>query len=124
MLKKEHVPGGLTLSWFFESVVYTSAIAFIKPKGGEAVSESTRLLPEDVPDSVVRELVTELRGCVKDLDALAVGCACGGHEKTMRQLIRDIEERTPDGMELIRAHLKSRDVLNVVRPKRPWWRFW
>ena len=88
------------------------------------MTEQAQLSPQNVPDSVIQDLVKELRAINDDQDATTITCACGGHNKTLRQLIADVEQRTPEGIELIRVHLEIQKRLETFRNKRPWWKFW
>ncbi|MEK7584705.1 MAG: hypothetical protein AAB490_05660 [Patescibacteria group bacterium] len=86
------------------------------------MTEQVQLLPEDVPDSVIQEIVKEL-SAIGDQNAV-INCACAGHRTTVRAMITAVQQRTPKGMELIRAHLELQKRLEELRKEKPWWKFW
>jgi len=81
-----------------------------------------QLLPADVPDSVIQEIVKEL-SAIDNQDAV-IGCMCGDHKMTVRKMIAAVQERTPEGMELISLHLEAMKRLEGLRKGKPWWKFW
>lgn len=99
-------------------------IPYVIFHGGNQMSDVAELTPEEVPDSIIEEVVRELRAINVGQDVISIRCACGEHNKALSQVIADVEQRTPDGMEHIRAHIELTKRLNGFREGKPWWKFW
>ena len=86
------------------------------------MSESAQLLPADVPDSVIEEIVKEL-SAISDQD-VDIDCICVEHKTTVRKIIAAVQGRTLQGMKYIRADLDVQRRHLALLNKRPWWKLW